>query len=444
MLYATVFTLFCAACTVLAFTRHPIWGFYFYLATTFVYPQGKWWGYQFGDLRWALVSAVVTAAAIILHSGKLKDKPLWLGNGPAALLVVYCAWMWLQTPLALVRADHITGATYFAKSLVAFWFVYRIVDSKERVRDLLLAHVLGCAVLGLQSLLVGRQGERLDGVGGPGIDDANTLGMYLATGLIAAAGLILTQKGWRRWLSLGSIGAIANGLVLVNSRGSMLGLVAGVLVLVLCKADKHRRVFWGLGVVTFAMGAIVVDEAFMERMLTISQVTTEEADMSAQSRVELAKSQLQMFLDHPIGVGHRGTPALSRDYLDDRWLSIDLRRRLDPAQRSSHNTFLTALVEQGVFGAMLYLALVLWIVGATWRARRWRGSPADPELATFGATVCAALAVVIVAGNTADYLLVEVQFWLLAMLVSVRQLVPANATVLRRDEAGANVRRVGV
>lgn len=442
MLYAISFALFCAACTVLAFTRHPIWGFYFYLATTYVYPPARWWGYLFGDLRWALISAAVTAVAIIVHRGKLKEKPLWLGNGPAALLLVYCAWMWLQTPLAIAQTDHISGATYFAKSLVAFWFVYRIVDSKQRVRDLLLAHVIGCAVLGLQSMLVGRQNERLDGVGGPGLDDANTLGMYLATGLIAAAGLVLTQKGWRRWLSLGSIGAIANGLVLVNSRGSILGLAAGAVVLALCKSDQHRRLFWALAVVTFVIGSIVVDKAFIERMFTISQVTTEEADSSAQNRVELAKAQLQMFLDHPIGVGHRGTPALSPQYLDEKWRSIDPARRYEVPERSSHNTFLTALVEQGVFGAILFLALVWWIVAATWRAWRWKGSPADPELVTLAATICAALAIIIVAGNTADYLIVEVQFWLLAVLVSVRQLIPANAAFIRRDDAGAGIRRV--
>ncbi len=444
MLFAIAFALFCAACTMLAFMRHPIWGFYFYLATTFVYPPGRWWGYLFGDLRWALIAAAVTALAIVLHLGKLKEKPLWLGNGAAAVLFIYCALMWLQTPLAVARDDHVAGAILFAKSLVAFWVVYRITDSRERVRDLLLAHVIGCAVLGLQSMLVGRQNERLDGVGGPGLDDANTLGMYLATGLVAASGLVLTQKGWRRWLSLGSMAPIANGFVLVNSRGAMLGLAAGAVVLAFCKSGQHRREFWALAAVAVVLGAIVVDKAFVVRMFTISEVTTEEADSSAQNRVELAKAQLLMFLDHPIGIGHRGTAALSRDYLDEKWLSIDLARRYEPAERSSHNTFLTALVEQGVFGAMLFLALVLWIGGATWRVRRWQASAADPELVTLGATICAALAVVFVAGNTADYLLAEVQFWLLAALVSVRQLIPENAAFMSRDDAGAGIRRVTV
>lgn len=445
MLFAIAFALFSLVCTVLAFARHPIWGFYFYLATTYVYPPARWWGYLFGNLRWALLSAVITALAIVVHRGKLQPKPLWLANGAGALLVLYCALMWLQTPLAISRDDHITGATYFAKSLIAFWFVYRIVDSKERVRDLLLAHMLGCGILGVLSMMVGRQAERLDGVGGPGLDDANTLGMYLATGLIAGAGLVLSQKGWRRWLSLGSVGAIANGFVLVNSRGAMLGLAAGGLVLALCKAKPHRRMFWTLVTVALVGGAIIVDKAFIDRMFTIEKVTSEEeADMSARSRIEVAKAQLQMFLDHPIGIGHRGTPALSREYLGDEWLSIDRSRPSAPPERSSHNTFLTALVEQGFIGALLFLALTLWIVGATWRAARWKDSVADPELVTLSATLCAALAVVFVAGNTADYLLVEVQFWLLAALVSVRQLIPTDAAVAAHRDVGTGVRRVPV
>ena len=44
------------------------------------------------------------------------------------------------------------------------------------------------------------------------IDDANTLGMYLATGAICCMGLFLAQKGWRRWLWLVVMALICLGL----------------------------------------------------------------------------------------------------------------------------------------------------------------------------------------------------------------------------------------
>ena len=187
-------------CIGLAFVRHPIYGVYFYLATIYVFPPARWWGSVFGDIRLALLSAVVTVLAVMLHRGRLAAKPTWLSNPPAVMLCIYALWMWLQTPWALESTDHLDGSVQILKYLVAFWFVYRVVDSKERMRDFLLAHVLGCALLGIYAKYTGREGGRLDGVGGPGIDDSNTLSMYLVTGLIVAVGLFMTQRGWRRWV----------------------------------------------------------------------------------------------------------------------------------------------------------------------------------------------------------------------------------------------------
>src|ERR1700690_2299159 len=101
MFLAAAFTLFYLACCLLAFTRHPIYGAYFYIATTYVYPPGRWWGYVFGDFRWALFAAALTTLAIVLNRGKLKPKPVWLGQGPALILFMYALWMGVQAPWAL-------------------------------------------------------------------------------------------------------------------------------------------------------------------------------------------------------------------------------------------------------------------------------------------------------------------------------------------------------
>jgi O-antigen ligase len=418
MLYAAAFVLFCLVCTILAFVRHPIYGLYFYLATTFVFPPGRWWGYIFQDLRWALLSAVVTVLAVVFHRGKLSLKPLWLANAPAILLLMYAAWMWLQTPWAMDISEHLEGSSRFVKYLLAFWFVYRVIDSKERLRDLLLTYMLGCTLLGTFAQFTGREGGRLDGVGGPGIDDANTLGMYLVTGAIVAVGLFLTQTGWRRYVSLVAMVIIINGFVLANSRGSFLGLVAGIIVLAFCMAKQHRWLFSCFALAGGLCLTVIVDQVFIERMFSIQDVTSQDdaADMSARSRVEVAKAQVQMFLDYPMGTGYRGTAVLSARYLDRKWLTLGDD---ETAARSSHNTFMTALVEQGVPGALMFTSLVLWTVAAMFRIRRLNGPHSDPVLTTLGGSLCGALTVVLVAGNTADYLLAENQFWFYAALVSV-------------------------
>ena len=66
MLSAAAFVVFCLFCSAMAFIRHPIFGLYFYLASIYVHPPSRWWGYMLPDLRWALLSAGVTVLAVAL------------------------------------------------------------------------------------------------------------------------------------------------------------------------------------------------------------------------------------------------------------------------------------------------------------------------------------------------------------------------------------------
>jgi O-antigen ligase len=315
--------------------------------------------------------------------------------------------------------EHLDGAARFTKYLLSFWFVYRLADSKEHVRDIMFAHLLGCTLLGVLCYLQGRTGDRLDGVGGPGMDDANTLGMYLATGVIVGLGLLITQRGWLRLAAFVGCAITLDGLVFTNTRGAFLALIGGWLAVAIFKARAHRRLFWALAAVGLIGLAVLVDEAFVERMWTIrdSTVDSEEADSSARSRIIVARAQWEMFLDYPMGSGHRGTAALSPRYLEDRWLTRS--REGEQGARSSHNTFLTTLVEQGIPGAILFIWLALWTVLTLARFRLRDAFHRDAELTTLAATVGGVLAVVLVAGNTADFLMAEVQFWMFALFVTL-------------------------
>lgn len=419
MFYAVAFSIFCAVCTVLAFTRHPIYGLYFYMATTYVHPPSRWWAYLLPDMRWALLSAVVIVLAIVFHRGKLSARPFWLSNGAAAFLSLYALWMWIQTPWALDLDEHIDGSVLFVKYMLAFWFIYRIADTKELIRNFLFTHALGCGLFGFLARFSDREAGRVEGVGGPGLDDANSLGMFLGTGAIVCLGLLLTQKGWRRWLALILLPAILEGFVAANSRGAFLGLIAGAVVVTITKARAHRRTFWAVALLAVAFAVVAVDKMFVERMFTIGDVAAqgEEGDMSARSRTAIIEAQLHMARDYPMGVGHRGTVPLSPLYLERKWL---VGGGADPnAGRSSHNTFLTTLVEQGVIGAIIFFMLIAWLLGTIVQIRRMDRRHTDPEITTLGGTMCAAIIVVLVAGAATDYLLAEIQFWMFAGLASL-------------------------
>jgi O-antigen ligase len=424
MLTLAVFLLGYFAGLALAIWRAPIWGLFAYLLAFYVHPPSRWWGAALPDLRWSLLAAAVTLIAIWIHRGEIK-RPLWLSHPLAILFVAYVALMWIQIPWVLDRDLHAVGLEYLTKYVLAFYFVYRICDSLESIKLVLLAHVAGCFFLGWQALGVDVSG-RLDGIGGPGINNANTLAMQLGTGLTAAALLIFVYRDWVRWVAIAMAPFIVNTIVLTQTRAAFVALLAAGLVIWAIRPRMDNKVFYtfaALGVVLFTW---LAQDYFWERMRSVSDAVrqTDKMDSSAESRIYIIKAQWQMALDFPAGTGFRGTATLSPKYLEERWLTSKVGDVSVDGARSSHNTFMTTLVEQGFLGAALYL--ILWFLIARTVFRLYRENRAATvhgrEVLALNCAIAASLTVVFVAGAFADFLNAEVQYWLIAMLAALSRL----------------------
>lgn len=410
-----------------ALWRYPVCGLYLYLLAFYVHPPSRWWGYLLPDLRWSLLSAAVTLAALLMHRRRLQSGlPTWLATVPGLVLALLTAWIWVQSFWALAPDEHQAAAIQFTKYGVVFYLVYRLADTPQKLLDFLVAHVCGCAYLGWLCYTVGRTGSgRLDGVGGPGIDDANTLAMLMVTGFIVGAVVILTQTGWRRLVCGVALPIALNGIFLAGSRGAFLGLLSGALVLFLLRPRQRRWMFWAGAALGVLAAAVLVDQQFIDRMFTIQTAVKQdgEIDASSESRVMLFDAQVRMAASYPHGAGHKGTAVLSPQYLDRQWLT----GKDDDAQRSSHNTFLTLLVEQGVPGAIFFGWMVLWGLTTVIRLRRLRAKPVSLDALACATACCSALAVLLISGMFTDYLMAEVQIWLFAVLaVALRRLTPAD------------------
>jgi O-antigen ligase len=240
----------------------------------------------------------------------------------------------------------------------------------------------------------------------------------------------LSLRGWRRIAVIASMPFILNGLILGGSRGAFLAVTVGGLVLMLLKPAQHKRVFWVFAIVGVGLAVSLMDKRFIDRMMTIETAVEDvaDADLSAQSRVELQKAQFQMFARYPFGSGHKGTALLASQFLDEKWMAHDEYGR-NTGMRSSHNTFLTTLVEQGIVGATLYLSMVGWWLLSVFRLWRLRRLGMNSDLVSQGAALAGAIAVVLFAGNFTDYLMAEIQFWLFAMLAALLASSPELRTV---------------
>ncbi len=443
MLTATAFLLFYFGCAALALLKHPIYGLYLYLAVVYLHPPSRWWGQILPDLRWSLLAAAVTLIGAFVQRAKLPASPRpWYATVPGLAVIMLVVWLWIQYPWALDLELHHEAAVLYTKYIVVFYLVYRLVNRPTDAANVLLVHVLGCAFLGVLCLLNedARFGARLDGVGGPNLDDANSLGMFLATGVVAGGVLFLWQKGWRRLVVVLAMPFVLNGLVLTGSRGAFLGLLVGAFVLIFLRPPQRRWMFWGAAALGVVLAVKLMDEAFIERMFSIKEaaVRSEDMDSSAESRWVLIEAQTRMAMRYPHGAGHRGTAALSPQYLERRWLTRAHGESENQAARASHNTFMTLLVEQGIPGALLYVWISTWgaLVVLRLKAAIRRGLPLD--LIAPAVACSAGIAVVWTAGQFTDYLKTEVQIWLFAMLaVTLEQLRLARLPSRTPSEAGS-------
>jgi O-antigen ligase/polysaccharide polymerase Wzy-like membrane protein len=413
----------------LALFRHPMWGLYGYVAVFYLHPPSRWWGAALPDLRWALLAAAVTLIAT-WRVPRDTTRPSWISHTPAKLLLAYTVWLWIQKAWALSPSDQTEISILFTKYVVLFYLIYRLVDTPQKVTTFLATHVLGCAYLGWLAYNARVHG-RLEGVGGPGIDEANALAMQMSTGVAVAAMLILGAKGWVRWACFAAMPFMLNTMVLAGSRGAFVALLGTGLALWYMKPLRHRRVFYAYAVLGAVLLGLLANQIFLTRVGTIAAVAEKDAevDRSSESRVVLFKAQLQMAKRYPFGTGHRGTAVLSPQYLDPIYLSSKrVDGRLVYGQRSSHNTFMSALVEQGVIGAFLFLSMWWWVLRSLMRLKRTYASDKEQtdrqvQIAVIAAAVGGALAAVFVAGQFVDYLKAEVTVWctiLLACLLSFK------------------------
>lgn len=407
----------------MAIFRHPRYGLYAYLFAFYMHPPDRWWRSDVPDLRWAFIAGLITLVATVRLESD-RDRAPWYRTGGGLCLILYTLWMALQS-LWVVSPYHQEGVELYAKYLILFYLIYKLVNTEEELRNFFLMHIMGAFYLGWLAYGKNFHG-RLEGVGAPGIDDSNTFGMHMSTAAIFAGALMLRGGRYVRLVVLGCVPFILNTVVLTQSRGAFLGLLAGGIGVFLGKPSERKWVAYVLGTLAVVLLLILSPPDFIDRMRTITAVTDEtaEIDNSAATRLDVAKAQLEMFKDYPLGAGHHGTRALSPYYLDEDRLT---KNKGGGMARSSHNTLLAVMVDQGIVGIVIYVSMLLWAAFTLIGLKRLdrRGLPYN--LATYRMSLAGSLALIVVAGMFSNYIKAEITIWCLALLAALK--AQAAATV---------------
>jgi O-antigen ligase len=248
--------------------------------------------------------------------------------------------------------------TQFGPVLAAFILVAQSVNTRKRVIQVMVVFVLCTVVLAAHGI---EQAELGTGWTGTGLiqdgriqyvgifNDPNDLGLLFVM-VLPMAVYLSGGGGWmglKRLFWLAAAAAIVYAIVLTDSRGTLLSLVAMLGVWVWRRKGMVMAGILGGGVMT----------AMLALPSRLQQLDVEEA--SAYGRVEAWYQGLQMAASNPLfGVGAT------------RFAEFN-------ANLTAHNSFVLVLAETGFFGFTIWLAFVVYCFSMTLAVMRHQPELAD-------------------------------------------------------------------
>jgi O-antigen ligase len=296
---------------------------------------------------------------------------------PAIWLMAPYLWMYLAHTLF---SDHAGEALklFFNYLLVVmlFWAGSNLMRHERVAREALVSFVAGCLavatlnVFGIASRIVmSDQAVRRTVFG----QNADVLGANMALGLVVL--MVLTFRPHARLWRWAVVGAsaiaivIAKSLVLVGSRGSILGVAAGVLAFA-THTGNIRTFARNVTIALLAAAALTVLIYRSGSMVKRYQKTLETGSMSGRERIY--PEAWDMFLRRPIF----GWGPIDNNYeLGRRTAAYKIGQHnadglsASPT-RETHNLALEVLTSMGVAGALLFASCLGLCTYAAWTARR--------------------------------------------------------------------------
>jgi O-antigen ligase len=262
-----------------------------------------------------------------------------------------------------------------APGLVAYYFAAFGPVGPDPVRRVVRALLIGAVALSVMALVEARTGWNLwhdnDWHHGTVSRSVATLANPAVLGTFLGIALVLAVSvlAWRgpqdlRRLAWTVVAAAPAGLLFTYTRGPILAAAAGAVpILLLARPNWHRSL---IGLAVVALGLILVLPRFQSSPVYETRVANEG---TIQTRVLIQNWSLDLASQKPVlGWGYG---SFDRVKNKSRLPSGSLNRKAGVAN-TSHDSFLTILVELGAVGLALYLAPFVVIFRRILRGARER------------------------------------------------------------------------
>jgi O-antigen ligase len=349
-----------------------------------------------GLAGYALVAPVsITAATITLLTALVGAVPLWLRRMQApyvrsvtTVVLVYLAIKFLTGLTAIDMASGVRGFTKLWPYLV-FMIVPLTVHCGPRRAILLRLLAWSVAAVSAYAILqhfIGYEFWR-------GYDLPELAGRYAALGLfdnqqtwsgvaLAATlffGTLAAYHSRDRWL-FAVAGLLAlGGTIASHIRGPLVGIAAGVAVLVVISGRRGRRV--ALAMLGVTVLAVLLSPGLHLRMRNL-QIRTLNPDVVV-SRIFIWKTAWAIGADRPLlGAG----PGNFRQAY-----GVHMSRPDAPTMGHAHNEWLNEWATSGISGVIAYSALLVVVLLALWKRRHGASGAAAAALVAWTGLACAAL-----------------------------------------------------
>lgn len=333
----------------------PFFGVLLYEFEYFLNPANRWWYQGLPDLRFSLTVAAVLFLSFWFRKAQFRENRIlaipqfrWL----AAMTVLVCVtYFW-----AIDTTIHLDIMIRYLKFLFFIGIMYKVVDSAPKLESALGVYLAGIFYISWVGWQTGRTGAgRLESIGGPDCLNSNEAAAVLVTAIpLLIFYALYGKKLWVQGLALVAMAFTMNCLVLINSRGAILGLICASAYLLIFmfrqKVGASMKIKILLGICGAAAAFLYLsDESFWERMKTL-RVESDEPDDVPDRRVHYWMATFKMLADNPLGLGGRGYHILSPYYLPPEWLT--------GGQRAVHSLWFEVLSEYGFQGLFVFLGFI--------------------------------------------------------------------------------------
>lgn len=342
----------------------------------------------------------------VFRSGRLD---LWIGG--LILLAAVSILRGAAFPTGLGFDAGSAGLVLFRSSttFATYFIVFAMVRGLPERRRVTWAVLIGLLAEAIVTIMYGRNGSGGRALGTLG--QSNELGAFLALFAVVCVPLIPATRNWfGRLVLLGTFITTCIALFMSLSRGSMVALVAALAIV----CWRSSRVLFGLLVATLLLSPMWAPDYLKDRIsgsqMEVAGSDEVTMDMAAEARVQTWRSIMEVVQAHPIeGVGWTGLGYVLPD--------IGTELGLEDVKDSAHNTFLRMLGEMGVFGFLLFSALLWQCWSVCDRATRLARTPFDRALAIGVGGAVVSMAVSCAFGDRFFNVIIAGNFWVLMALV---------------------------